>query len=93
MGGGKALEVSQMVTRAAFDRLPGPGLRGNRGNCPPVKTPITVSVREMEVGGGGAFLLENGKTSQVPSDPKSKESSGLIQGAARGYLPSSRSAA
>ena len=54
VGGGKTLEVSQMVTRAAFDRLPGPGLRGNRGNCPPVKPPITVSVREME-GGGGCF--------------------------------------
>lgn len=92
MGGGKALEVSQMVTRAAFDRLPGPGLRGNRGNCPPVKTPINVS-EKWKRAGGGAFLLENGKTSQVPSDPKSKESSGLIQGAAHGYLPSSRSAA
>lgn len=61
VGGGKTLELSQMVTRAAFDRLPGPGLRGNRGYCPPVKTPITVSVREMEAGGGVLFCLKMAK--------------------------------
>ena len=81
MGGGKALEVSQMVTRAAFDRLPGPGLRGNRGNCPPVKTPITVSVREVEAGGGRACCLKGGK---LPTGQPQKGGGGEGEGGGGG---------